>query len=121
MTPPALPLILIADDRGPIRRGFAHLLAEAGYQALQASDGEEALDLLRKHRVDMVLLDVAMPNLDAWGVLDALGFPDQPRHHRIMLMDAEPAREDIADRAAQYGVRVVEKFAPTVLSVVKAF
>ena len=56
--------ILVADDEPQIRRVMRTVLAAQGYTVLEAHDGEEALELLRKERADLILLDVNMPRLD---------------------------------------------------------
>ena len=54
---------------------IAQLLEDAGYHALTASDGLEALEILRREprlRPSLVLLDVMMPNFDASELVDAV-------------------------------------------------
>src|SRR5690606_11478708 len=55
--------VLVVDDDGATRRVFVAALEHAGYRPLQAAGGDEALDLLRNHDVDLVLLDLEMPGL----------------------------------------------------------
>jgi CheY-like chemotaxis protein len=65
---PVIPAsILVVDDDADIRMTIAQLLEDAGYHALTASDGLEALEILRRERQlrpSLVLLDVMMPNMD---------------------------------------------------------
>jgi two-component system, OmpR family, KDP operon response regulator KdpE len=56
--------ILVVDDEPQIRRVMRATLTSAGYTILDAKSGEEALDLARRERLDLVLLDVNMPGLD---------------------------------------------------------
>jgi signal transduction histidine kinase/DNA-binding response OmpR family regulator len=59
--------ILVVDDDADVRMTIAQLLEDAGYHALTASDGLEALEILRREprlRPSLVLLDVMMPNMD---------------------------------------------------------
>ena len=53
--------ILIVDDEEPIRRLFALILADAGYNSLAAETGAKALALLSNNTVDLILLDLHMP------------------------------------------------------------
>ncbi len=69
---PRAPPILIADDDADIRRLIAGLLERAGHQVVQASNGREALRLLYAHRPALVVLDVGMPALDGWQVLERI-------------------------------------------------
>jgi DNA-binding response OmpR family regulator len=66
------PTILIADDDADVRRLIVVLLERAGYRALEAADGQEALRLLYAQRPAAVVLDVTMPGLDGWKVLERI-------------------------------------------------
>jgi serine/threonine protein kinase/CheY-like chemotaxis protein len=56
--------VLIADDELMVRQSISDLLQSAGYQTFEAEDGNECLDILSHEDVDILLLDVQMPNLD---------------------------------------------------------
>lgn len=56
--------VLVADDEPAITNVMGQALAAAGYDVLTAGDGIEALDLARRERPDVALLDVMMPRMD---------------------------------------------------------
>jgi two-component system, chemotaxis family, chemotaxis protein CheY len=56
--------ILVVDDSSSVRQLLGVTLRSAGYQVVEARDGEEALEYARKHAVDLVLTDVNMPHMD---------------------------------------------------------
>ncbi|WP_433596056.1 response regulator transcription factor [Lysinibacillus xylanilyticus] len=56
--------ILIVDDEKEIRNLIVIYLKNEGYDVLEASDGEEGLSLLKKHKVHLIVLDIMMPNVD---------------------------------------------------------
>ena len=58
--------VLVVDDNLPNREVAEGHLATAGYQAIQAEGGEQALQLIEQHRPDLVLLDVLMPGMDGF-------------------------------------------------------
>ena len=58
--------ILIVDDDPNIRQLAAVFLKDEGYDIIQASDGVEALAKLENIKVDLVVLDIMMPNMDGW-------------------------------------------------------
>ena len=62
MNQPAI-RILIVDDESAIRRALRPPLMELGFQVMEASRGEEALQTLRSSVFDAVLLDVNMPGI----------------------------------------------------------
>ena len=64
--------ILIVEDGNNIADLLRLYLEKEGYQATIAADGTQGIDLYRKLRPDLVLLDVMMPGVDGWGVLRAI-------------------------------------------------
>ena len=61
--------ILTIDDSKTMRDMLRLTLAGAGYHVLQAVDGQDGLDVLRRERVDVVITDINMPKLDGYGVI----------------------------------------------------
>jgi len=64
--------VLIVDDEIAIRETLEMVLKYEGYQVLKAGSGPEALALLGKQTPDVILLDVKMPGMDGFGVLERL-------------------------------------------------
>jgi DNA-binding response OmpR family regulator len=64
--------LLVADDEPVHRRVIVEALESAGMATLQAANGEQALDLLSRHRVSALVLDSVMPGLGGIEVLEAL-------------------------------------------------
>ena len=56
--------ILVVDDEKEIRDLIEIYLKNEGYKILKASDGREALDIVKKDHIDLIILDVMMPNMD---------------------------------------------------------
>ncbi|HEY7438402.1 MAG TPA: response regulator [Acidimicrobiia bacterium] len=67
-----MPLVLVVDDEPDIRTVIQINLQQAGYRVVMAANGEEALAALRAEPPDAVLLDVMMPGVDGWSVLQEL-------------------------------------------------
>jgi two-component system response regulator PilR (NtrC family) len=61
--------ILLAEDERMLRESLAQLLAEEGYQVVQAADGKEAYDALLAQPFDLILTDIRMPNMDGVSLL----------------------------------------------------
>jgi two-component system, OmpR family, alkaline phosphatase synthesis response regulator PhoP len=66
------PRILIADDEKFVTLLYRDMLLRAGFEVLVANDGVEALEMIRKEKPDLVLLDLVMPRLDGFRVLQAM-------------------------------------------------
>ena len=56
--------ILVADDDPHIREVVCFALEKAGYQTLVAADGQSAIDQHERHKPDLIILDILMPELD---------------------------------------------------------
>ena len=64
--------VLLVEDSGPTRELISTVLRRAGYEVVPAVDGEEALQLYSAARPDIVVLDVHMPKMSGWEVLERL-------------------------------------------------
>ena len=63
---PQVPSVLVVDDFPDGREMVAEYLAFRGFTVIQASTGAEAIELARKHRPRLILMDLGMPGLDGW-------------------------------------------------------
>ena len=72
--------VLVVDDEAPARQRLVDLLRqdEKVSEVIEASDGLSAVDMIARRPVDLVFLDVQMPELDGLGVLDAVGAEQMP-------------------------------------------
>jgi two-component system LytT family response regulator len=86
--------VLIVDDEAPARRRLARLLAAVPDVALagEAEGGHEAVERIRALAPDLVLLDVQMPGLDGFGVVDAVGPSAMPAVVFVTAYDAHALR-----------------------------
>ncbi len=95
--------ILVVEDTPNLRRLVAYLLGRAGYEVLQAEDGRAAVEVLKRHLPDLILLDIRMPGMDGFELLELLrGFPRAQAIPVVMLTSLSGARD--LDRAMQLGV-----------------
>ena len=62
--------ILVVDDDDDLRRIVCKELSAYGFRVDQANDGEEAIAKLQAEPVELITLDIKLPNVDGWGVLN---------------------------------------------------
>ncbi len=112
----AAPLVLIVDDESSIRTICRVNLETDGMAVVEAVDGREALDAVRKEQPQLVLLDVMMPEVDGWQVAAELGQDPATWDIPIVFLSARAAREDRA-RAQTLGAvgYIVKPFDPVAL------
>ncbi len=89
--------VLVADDNPAGRELLRSAIESRDVRVIEAADGEEALKLIHENVPDLILLDVQMPSLDGFGVLDALrkGAVGNIRAVAITAMAMESDRERI--------------------------
>jgi len=100
--------VLIVDDDPDIRLLLRLELAAEGHQIGEAPDGRAALDLIAADRPDLVVLDIMMPVLDGWGVLDALDPSTAPPIVVITAMASDGDRH-IAELLEEGALDVIAK------------
>jgi DNA-binding response OmpR family regulator len=88
--------LLIADDEPNILISLEYLMKREGFEVLLARDGEEALELLRRERPRLVLLDVMMPKKTGFEVCQALRADDTLRDTLVLMLTAKGRDTDIA-------------------------
>ncbi len=60
--------ILIVEDENILREIMKDYLLEEGYRVIEAVDGKQAISLFQEYEVDLILLDIMLPDLDGWSV-----------------------------------------------------
>jgi len=112
------PRVVIADDDPDIRRLVQITVSNAGCDVTVASDGEQALELIRKSPPDLVILDVLMPRMDGWEVARELKADPLTQRIPIMFLTSRGQEHDVLEGfnsgAADY---MVKPFSPRELQV----
>ena len=80
--------ILVVDDDDDFRETLAEVLAEAGYPVQQAGNGEAALHKVAEEAPGIVLLDLKMPVMDGWGVMERMRAEPRSAAVPILILSA---------------------------------
>jgi two-component system chemotaxis response regulator CheY len=105
--------ILTVDDSRTILAMLHHTLANAGYDVLQAEDGQRGLDVLAREPVDMIITDINMPVMD--GIQFIREVRGSGRHHSlpILILTTETSQDKRAQARAAGGTGwIVKPFDP---------
>jgi DNA-binding NtrC family response regulator len=116
------PRVLVVDDEPALRRSLARLLLSRGMAVLTADDGRTALEVLSKEPVDVVLLDLVMPNIGGLQVLEHIK-ATCPEVEAIMMTafaDVETAVASVRAGAYHFLTKPFRSSDEVVLTVVKA-
>jgi two-component system chemotaxis response regulator CheY len=86
--------VLIVDDDASVRESISSVLQEAGYEVLQAGDGEQALTQFDSRQIDLILLDLGLPNKSGWDTFE--GFTSQNPTLPIIIITGQARQAKIA-------------------------
>src|SRR5215470_18186695 len=114
--------VLVVDDNAANRDLLSRRLARKGFAVRVAEDGEKALGLLSRERIDLVLLDIMMPGLSGLEVLTRIRKTRSPAELPVIMVTARTESEDVVealDRGANDYVTKPVDF-PVVLARVQA-
>jgi DNA-binding response OmpR family regulator len=104
-----LPRVLVIDDEAPIRLLCRVNLEAADMIVLEAENGPAGLAAARSERPDVILLDVMMPGMDGWQVLEQLLADERTRHVPIVFLTARAELRDQARGLELGGVDYITK------------
>jgi CheY-like chemotaxis protein len=96
--------VLVVDDEAAIRALVAKIIERAGYTVDTARDGREAIDKLQVSEYDVLVIDLMMPNVDGYGVVDFLRERGGPQPAVILVTAADSAAVRRLDGALVHSV-----------------
>ena len=82
--------ILIIEDEEPIRELIKLNLTLAGFETLEACDGKEGLELINNEKIDLILLDIMLPQLDGYELLPSITEKNIP----VIILTAKDGLKD---------------------------
>lgn len=106
-------IIMTADDSASIRQMVAFTLKQNGYEVVEAVDGRDALTKLNTKKVDMLLTDLNMPNLDGIGLIKGVRGGSLNKFIPIVMLTTESQESRKAEgKAAGATGWIVKPFKP---------
>lgn len=109
--------IITVDDSSTMRRIIKNTLTRLGFKnIIEADNGVTGLAALAEHKVDLVITDWNMPEMDGLQFVKAIRTNDEYKHLPILMITTEAAKEDILE-ALRSGVNnyIVKPFTPDTL------
>ncbi|HOP62621.1 MAG TPA: response regulator [Spirochaetota bacterium] len=105
--------IMVVDDSNAIRQSLVFTLKSAGYDAIEASNGEVALDLMKQCSVGLFISDVNMPEMDGITLLKKIKENDSYKHTPVIMLTTESSM-DMIQSARQAGAKawIIKPFQP---------
>lgn len=88
-------VVLIADDSPTIRKFVSFSLNVQGFEVLTACDGMQALEMLPRYNVDLIITDLNMPNMDGFELIKAVRQNKQNTNIPIIILSSLKGSEEI--------------------------
>ena len=106
-------VILIAEDSPTIRKFISFSLAAKGFEIISAADGMEALEQLPKEKVNLVITDLNMPNIDGYELIKSIRNNSDLKEIPIIILSSLTGSEEI-EKGISYGANsyLVKPFDP---------
>lgn len=108
-SPVTLPVVMVVDDQSANVQVVGQLLTHADYDVIPVLDGREALALAERSPPDLVLLDMRMPGLDGFAVLEGLQALPQVRDVPVVFLTADHERDNLVRAFASGAVDYITK------------
>jgi DNA-binding response OmpR family regulator len=89
------PVVLVADDDDDILLLVTTRLKRDGFEVIQASSGDRALELAQERRPAVAVLDIGMPGLDGLQVLEQIRADEELREMKVLLLTAKAQESDV--------------------------
>jgi len=87
--------ILLIEDNAEVRENTSEILTLANYEVLVAENGRVGVDLAQRHKPDLIICDIMMPELDGYGVLHILSKNEQTAAIPFIFLTAKTEKADI--------------------------
>ncbi len=90
--------VLVVDDDQAISELIRHNLEDKGTRVVEATTGLECIRILHEARVDLILLDLRLPDFNGWGILSLLRLTEPLRHIPVIVASVEPPDTALIER-----------------------
>ena len=101
--------ILVVDDEPSIRMLIRTILQSEGHQIATAPNGREALEMVIANVPDLIVLDLMMPEMDGWHLLEELHIRGLRRHTRVVIVSGHYDPQSISDDRKAHAHHVLPK------------
>jgi two-component system chemotaxis response regulator CheY len=88
-------IILVADDSSTIRKFVSFSLASQGFKVLTATDGMEAIEMMPANKIDLIITDLNMPNLDGFKFIQSIRQNEEYSEIPIIILSSLSKEEEI--------------------------
>lgn len=96
--------IMIVDDEEDIRFAVGKMLENAGYRVVEAQDGADCLEKIKKSKPDLILLDIMMPEMSGWQVLNEIQSDEDLKSIPVTMFSVKPLTPETLEKKGVDGL-----------------
>lgn len=93
---------MVVDDEPDVADLISLMLESQGYEVIPAYGGNECLEKLEHEIPDLILLDLIMPDIDGWGVLDRIRQDERLKSVSVIILTAKQLTAEVVQKKARY-------------------
>lgn len=101
--------VVAVDDEPDVVSSVVNLMSEFGIEVVGESDPEKAVELVKRYRPDVILLDIMMPGLDGYELAERLGEEGQVCEIPVVFLTAKDYHDDACQSFAHGGTLFIKK------------
>ena len=101
--------IVVIDDEPAIREALVEMLSVAGFDVTPAENGKKGLEVVSRQRPDLILLDIMMPEMTGWQVLEALKKDEWAKNVPVIILTNLDGVENVSKAMEQEAFQYVVK------------
>jgi len=120
LTPEKSPLVLIAEDDDLSRGLLVQSILRAGWKSTEAANGKEVITLLKSTKPNIILLDIMMPEMDGFQVIEEIQKHEKWRQIPIIVITAKELTRDEQTLLAKYSKTLLLKKSYTTKNLISA-
>lgn len=90
-------LVLIIEDEQDIRENISQFLNDNNFYTMEASNGREGINLAMRHKPDLIICDIMMPEIDGYGVLAMVQKNQDTSNIPFLFLSAKSSKDDIRE------------------------
>jgi DNA-binding response OmpR family regulator len=90
--------VLVVDDDSSTSKLIKHNLEDENTRVIEAATGLDCIKILSETQVDLILLDIKLPDFSGWGILSLLRLTEPLRHIPIIIVSVEPLNTTLMER-----------------------
>jgi CheY-like chemotaxis protein len=88
--------VLIVDDTQADRISLEKIVSDAGHQALMAESGAKAIEMAKRDKPDLILMDINMPEIDGYAATRMLKADEATKHIPVVFVSGKNQKADVA-------------------------